>query len=83
MGRAVADTGWVGVFSMATLPYARKRGAGMAVVIALARWAESITVHHLYLQVVCENLIAQRLYQGAGFTEIAVYHYRTGARSTS
>ncbi len=39
VGRAVADTGWAGLFGMATLPGARGKGAARDVLAALADWA--------------------------------------------
>jgi N-acetylglutamate synthase len=77
-GRAVADTGWAGVFGMATLPEARGRGAAGAVLAALARWAADQGAAHMYLQVEYDNAAARRLYERAGFTELCRYHYRTG-----
>jgi ribosomal protein S18 acetylase RimI-like enzyme len=76
VGRAVADTGWAGVFGMATLPYARGRGAAGQVLAALARWAADQGAGHLYLQVEHDNTPARRLYERAGFTELCRYHYR-------
>lgn len=72
--KAVADTGWTGIFGMATLPAARGRGAGRAVLAALARWAPT---DHLYLQVERDNAAAQALYHRTGFIELCTYHYRT------
>jgi ribosomal protein S18 acetylase RimI-like enzyme len=77
VGRAVADTGWAGVFGMATLPAARGRGAGRSVLAALARWAADHRAAHLYLQVENGNTAARGLYGGAGFGELCRYHYRT------
>lgn len=77
VGRAVADTGWAGVFSMATLPQARGRGAARAVLAALAEWARSHRADHLYLQMERDNAPALRLYERAGFRELCGYHYRT------
>jgi GNAT superfamily N-acetyltransferase len=77
VGRAVADSGWAGVFGMATLPAARGRGAGGAVLAALARWAADHRAAHLYLQVENGNTGARSLYSGAGFRELCRYHYRT------
>jgi hypothetical protein len=51
VGRAVADTGWTGVFGMATLPQARGRGAAREVLAALAGWARDQGAGHMYLQV--------------------------------
>jgi GNAT superfamily N-acetyltransferase len=77
VGRAVTDTGWAGVFGMATLPHARGTGAARHVLAALARWAATHGAAHLYLQVECDNIAARRLYEHAGFRELCRYHYRT------
>jgi GNAT superfamily N-acetyltransferase len=77
VGRAVAETGWAGVFGMATLPAARGRGAATALLGALARWAADHGAAHMYFQVECDNTAALRLYERAGFTELCRYHYRT------
>jgi len=76
VGRAVADTGWAGVFSMATLPQARGNGAARAVLAALAAWAGAHHADHMYLQAERDNIPALRLYERAGFSEICGYHYR-------
>ncbi|SHH05633.1 GNAT family N-acetyltransferase [Streptoalloteichus hindustanus] len=77
VGRAVADTGWAGVFGMATLPHARGGGAARRVLAALADWAGAHQADQLYLQVEQDNVPARRLYEQAGFAEICGYHYRT------
>ncbi|MGZ4594201.1 MAG: GNAT family N-acetyltransferase [Actinomycetes bacterium] len=76
IGRAVADDGWTGVFSMATAARARRRGAARLVLSAIARWAREQDAARLYLQVERSNAAAGRLYAAAGFTELATYHYR-------
>jgi ribosomal protein S18 acetylase RimI-like enzyme len=76
VARVVADTGWAGVFDMATLPRARGRGAARCVLAALARWAGAHRADRLYLQVEPGNVPALRLYDQAGFTETCGYHYR-------
>jgi N-acetylglutamate synthase len=76
VGRAVADTGWAGVFGMATLPRARGRGAARAVLAALAGWAVAHGADRMYLQVERDNAPALRLYERAGFDELCGYHYR-------
>lgn len=78
VGRAVADHGWAGVFGMATLPHARGRHAGRAVLAELAAWARGHGTDHLYLQVERDNAAALRLYDAVGFTEVCEYHYRLG-----
>ena len=76
IGRAVADNGWTGVFSMATAARARRRGAARLVLSAIASWAREQDAPRLYLQVERSNTVAGRLYAAAGFTELATYHYR-------
>ena len=76
VGRAVADTGWTGVFGMATLPAARRRGAAKRVLSAIAGWALNQQAPRIYLQVERDNVTARELYESACFTEIATYHYR-------
>jgi GNAT superfamily N-acetyltransferase len=76
VGRAVADTGWAGVFGMATLPGARGTGAARSVLAALAGWAGAHQAGRLYLQVERDNVPARRLYERAGFREVCPYHYR-------
>jgi GNAT superfamily N-acetyltransferase len=79
VGRAVYETGWAGVFGMATLPAARGSGAARQVLATLARWAARHGAAQMYLQVECDNTAAHRLYERAGFTEVCRYHYRTAA----
>jgi N-acetylglutamate synthase len=76
VGRAVADTGWAGVFSMVTRPDARRRGAASALVSALAGWADRRGCRQLYLQVTRDSEAALAVYARAGFAEAARYHYR-------
>ncbi|MFC6016090.1 GNAT family N-acetyltransferase [Plantactinospora solaniradicis] len=77
VGRAVADTGWVGLFGMATLPEARGRGAARSLLAALAKWAGGHRADRMYLQVERGNVPAVRLYERTGFSEVRGYHYRT------
>ncbi|OSY45888.1 GNAT family N-acetyltransferase [Streptomyces platensis] len=79
VGRAVADTGWAGVFGMATLPAARGKGAARTVLSALASWAGDQAADRMYLQVARGHVPALRLYEQAGFRELCSYHYRTAA----
>lgn len=77
VGRAVADTGWAGVFGMATLPEARGKGAAREVLAALAGWAGAHLADRMYLQVERDNSSARRLFERSGFSEVCGYHYRT------
>ncbi|WP_030154763.1 N-acetyltransferase [Glycomyces sp. NRRL B-16210] len=76
VGRAVADTGWTGVFGLATLPEARGRDAGRELLRLLAVWAESQGTAGMYLQVQAANAGAIALYGRAGFVEALGYHYQ-------
>jgi GNAT superfamily N-acetyltransferase len=77
VGRAVADTGWAGVFGMATVPLARGRGVARAVLAGLAGWAAACGTGRLYLEVERDNPAALRLYRESGFHELSGYHYRS------
>lgn len=83
VGRAVADTGWAGVFGMATRPEARGRGAAGGILGALAGWAAARGANGIYLQAEGDNPAAVRLYDRTGFTELCSYHYRTRSPSPS
>ncbi|MFC7642116.1 GNAT family N-acetyltransferase [Streptosporangium lutulentum] len=76
VSRVVADTGWAGVFGMATLPGARGRGTAAA---CSPRWSagRAHEADRMYLQVEHDNLPALRLYERTGFSEVCGYHYRT------
>jgi GNAT superfamily N-acetyltransferase len=80
VGRVVLDSGWAGVFGMATVPEARGTGIGRSVLAALAHWARSHDADRLYLQVEQGNTPAVRLYQQASFSDVCGYHYRSGGR---
>lgn len=77
VGRAVAERDWAGIFGMATLPAARRRGAATAVLASLAAWAQAHHARRLYLQVSSGNQDAERLYRRAGFATHHDYRYRT------
>jgi GNAT superfamily N-acetyltransferase len=64
---------------MLVLPDGRRRGAGRALLGALAGWGLRIGCGRLYLQVEVENAAALRLYARAGFATAYGYHYRRGA----
>lgn len=76
VGRAVLDGRWIGIYSMATLPAARRRGAARAVLLALAEWGADHDARRAYLQVEETSTAARRLYDAAGFTPVYRYSYR-------
>jgi len=79
VGLGVVEAGWLGIFSMATLPAFRRQGAARAILRTLAVWAQLYDATHAYLQVMENNLPAQQLYASAGFTTAYRYHYRVKA----
>lgn len=76
VGRAVAVGEWLGITSMATLPDARRRGHGRAILHTLARWGCSRGCRRALLQVERGNVAGEGLYASAGFVAHHDYHYR-------
>ena len=83
MGLFAVDSGWAGVFAMATRPDLRGRGIATAILGAGARWAAGQGASRLYLQVEDDNDTARRLYARAGFTRSHGYHYRSGESAST
>ena len=76
VGRAVAVGEWLGITSMVTLPGARRRGFGRAILHTLARWGSAHGCRRALLQVEQGNAAAEALYASAGFVAHHDYHYR-------
>ncbi|WP_113699479.1 GNAT family N-acetyltransferase [Nonomuraea lactucae] len=73
VGRAVPQGDTLGIYCMATLPRARRRGLGRSVLRALLRgggWGSA------YLCTTAPNETAQALYRAEGFEMTSGYHYR-------
>jgi ribosomal protein S18 acetylase RimI-like enzyme len=66
----VLDGDWLGLFAMATLPEARRRGAALAVLRAAAAYGLEHGAQRAYLQVERGNEAALSLYARAGFREV-------------
>jgi len=75
-GISVVDGDFCGIFSMLTLPAARRKGLARGVLLALAHDAHARGANTLYLQVERENPAALALYAALGFSELYGYHYR-------
>jgi ribosomal protein S18 acetylase RimI-like enzyme len=73
----VLDGEWLGLFSLATAPAARRRGIGSAVVDALEGWAAAAGAAGTYLQVERDNEPALGFYARRGFHVAHSYHYRS------
>lgn len=67
---------WLGVYAMHTRPGLRRRGAGRALLHALAAHALAQGIEQLYLLVEPSNAPARGLYARCGFQDLYEYHYR-------
>jgi ribosomal protein S18 acetylase RimI-like enzyme len=70
----------LGIYSMFTVPRARRQGAARGLLYALAKSALAERCRELYLLVESENAAARALYAQAGFTDEYAYHYRVAPR---
>ncbi|MEU3169176.1 GNAT family N-acetyltransferase [Streptosporangium sp. NPDC006930] len=76
VGRGVVQGEWFGIYSMAVMPHARRRGHGRKVLRALLSHARAQGTQRAYLVVVESNTAARTLYERQGFTVAGRYHYR-------
>ncbi len=81
VGLCAVESGWGGVFCLATAPDARRRGLARGVLAALAAWGAGRGAARLYVQVESGNAAAQALFASAGFLRSHGYHYRTAPLS--
>ncbi|GIT78865.1 N-acetyltransferase [Leifsonia sp. LS1] len=75
VARLALAEGWGGLYAVATLPRARRRGLARRLAVALAEASGSAGVERLWLQVVAGNAAALALYEGLGFTPSSRYSY--------
>lgn len=76
MGLGIRHGRWLGVYAMHTRPDSRRRGAGRALLQALAEQALREHIQQLYLLVEPDNAPARALYAQCGFQDLYGYHYR-------
>ncbi|MEV0422544.1 GNAT family N-acetyltransferase [Streptosporangium canum] len=76
VGRGVKQGEWFGIYSMAVVPHARRRGHGREILRALLSHAREQGTRKAYLVVVESNAAARSLYEQQGFTVSGRYHYR-------
>jgi GNAT superfamily N-acetyltransferase len=76
VGMSVREREWLGIFSMATLPEARRRGAAKAILHALASTGLREGASRAYLQTDVDNAASHALYEGIGFRTAYRYQYR-------
>ena len=74
--RGALDGEWLGIYEVATLPEARRRGAATAVIAALAAWGMARGAWRAYLMVEEDNSAAHGLYARLGFSRAYRYAYR-------
>jgi GNAT superfamily N-acetyltransferase len=74
--RGALDGEWLGIYEVATLPEARRRGAATAIIGALAAWGLARGARRAYLQVEEDNTAAHALYARLGIRRAYRYRYR-------
>lgn len=77
IGRMALVGEWGGVYCMAVRDDARRRGLGTTVLTALLAAGRARGITRSWLHVLDRNTAARRLYERAGYTEAATYHYRS------
>jgi len=81
-GRAVSnvlcvqDGAMAGLFDVGTLPEARQKGHGKALIGATLKWAKSLGAKTAWLQIEADNVAGLALYKRFGFQEAYRYAYR-------
>jgi ribosomal protein S18 acetylase RimI-like enzyme len=78
-GLGVAQAGYLGLFDIVINPDHRQQGYGTCLMQALLAWGQQCGAHTAYLQVMCNNEPALRLYEKLGFEEKYQYWYRIKA----
>lgn len=75
-GLGVQQSGYLGIFDIVIDPDHRQQGHGERLMAALLAWGKQQGAQMAYLQVMCDNEPALRLYEKLGFQEIYQYWYR-------
>jgi ribosomal protein S18 acetylase RimI-like enzyme len=75
-GLGVLQTSYLGIFDIVIDPGQRGQGRGTSLMNALLAWGQNHQAHTAYLQVMCDNEPALRLYEKLGFQEKYQYWYR-------
>jgi len=76
VGLAVRDREFIGLCDIVTAAGLRRQGLGAALVQSLLHWGKQNGAATAWLQVMGDNLPAQRLYDRLGFREAYQYWYR-------
>jgi len=75
-GLGVLQAGYLGIFDIVVASKHRGQGHGSRLMEALLAWGQEHKAHTAYLQVMCNNEPALRLYAKLGFEEKYQYWYR-------
>jgi ribosomal protein S18 acetylase RimI-like enzyme len=75
-GLGVLQSRYLGIFDVVIDPDHRRQGYGEGLMKALLTWGQGNGAHKAYLQVMCNNEPALRLYEKLGFREKYQYWYR-------
>ena len=75
-GLGVVQDGWLGLFSIRTLPEYQRRGVAWSVNCALGTWGEDLGAKNAFLQVEARNGPALAFYESMGFETMYTYWYR-------
>lgn len=78
-GLGVLQAGYLGIFDIVIDPDRRGHGHGTHLMQALLAWGKRAGANTSYLQVMCNNQPALRLYEKLGFQEQYQYWYRIKA----
>lgn len=73
----VAESGWLGLFSLHVTQHARRHGVATHLVDTLSSWAASTGASNTYLQVEADNSAALSFYASRNFHIAHSYHYRS------
>lgn len=76
LGTFIVEKGWSGIINVVVHPELRGQRIGKALLHQLACCSADKGASNMYLQVVDDNVPANRLYQSAGFRPLYKYHYR-------
>ena len=75
LGRGALDQGWIAPYEIIVDERYRQQGLGKSLMLAILQWGKDQGARNAYLQVMCDNAPAIRLYTSMGFSEQYRYWY--------